>query len=323
VAYVNSLFPADVILAIADRKPTQMIGVPLFFKMLRGEIERRARARSRLERTWFTFAYRFIARIPLQALRRRVFKPVHDGLGGRLKHFYCGGAALDHDTEVFFTRLGLPIYPGYGLTETSPVISMQSTHRRRIGTVGKPLPGVEVRIAEDGEVLTRGPHVMVGYFGDDELTRKRIDVDGWLHTGDLGRLDRRGYLTITGRHKNTIVLGSGKKVQPEEVEDRIPKSPLIAELCVVGVPAAEGMKHGYEEVGCVVVPSDNVLEQHGDDPEAMLRLVKSELRSLTRTLAPHKRPTVLFIEREPLPTTATRKIKRAEIKNRVMAERTR
>ena len=142
-----------------------------------------------------------------------------------------GGAPLDIGTLNFFESIGLPVYQGYGLAETSPVIASNGPTANRTGSVGKPLPEIEVMTDDDGEILTRGPHVMRGYFGNDELTASVIDADGWLHTGDIGHLDRDGFLFISGRKKNVIVLGSGKKVQPEELEAVLFEHPDIEEGC--------------------------------------------------------------------------------------------
>lgn len=153
-------------------------------------------------------------------------------LGGRIRTCCAGGAALSDDTARFFEQQGVQLVQGYGLTESSPVISTGTRARHRIGTVGPPLPGVEVRIADDGEILTRGPHVMLGYWGKPDATAEVIR-DGWLHTGDLGVL-KDGFLRITGRKKEIIVLSSGKNVAPALIERLLCDDPLIAQAMVVG-----------------------------------------------------------------------------------------
>jgi long-chain acyl-CoA synthetase len=179
--------------------------------------------------------------------------------GGRMKQLCCGGAALAPDVEIWYAEHGLPILPGYGLTEASPVISVSTPGVRKAGTVGRPLAGVDVRIADDGEVLTRGPNVMLGYWQDDLATAAAIR-DGWLHTGDLGELDADGFLTIRGRKKELIVLSTGKKVSPTRVESLLTGSPLVEQAVVFGegrsalvalvVPVrSEGRGASREELG--------------------------------------------------------------------------
>ena len=150
-----------------------------------------------------------------------------------MKQLTCGGAAIAPDVEAWYAEQGLPLLPGYGLTEASPVISVSTPAARKLGSVGRPLPGVEVRIADDGEVLVRGPNVMLGYWQDEAATAEAIR-DGWLHTGDLGELDADGFLTIRGRKKELIVLSTGKKVSPTRVESLLTASPLIEQAAVFG-----------------------------------------------------------------------------------------
>lgn len=175
---------------------------------------------------------------------------LRDFFGGRIEHLNCGGAPLAPETEAWYAEQGLPVLLGYGLTETSPVIAASTPSSYRPGAVGRLLRDVEVRIAPDGEILTRGPHVMLGYWHDEEATAAAI-VDGWFHTGDLGAVDADGFLAIRGRKKELIVLSTGKKVAPTRVELLLTESPLIEQACVFGdnrcglvaliVPAACGL----------------------------------------------------------------------------------
>jgi long-chain acyl-CoA synthetase len=164
---------------------------------------------------------------------RLVFPKVHRQLWG-LKYFISGGAWLNPDVELFFRAAGFDVLQGYGMTETSPVITLNEYRREKVGSVGPPLPGVDVRISEDGEILTRGPHVMLGYYKDEAATRQVIEPDGWLHTGDLGSVDADGYVTITGRRKEILVLSNGKNVACAPLEHALERSVYIQQALIVG-----------------------------------------------------------------------------------------
>lgn len=174
-----------------------------------------------------------------------VFPKVHRQLYG-LKYFVAGGAWLNPDVELFFRAAGFDVLQGYGMTETSPVITLNEFHREKIGSVGRPLDGVEVRISGDGEILTRGPHVMLGYYKDESATRQIFGEDGWLHTGDLGSMDADGCVTITGRRKEILVLSNGKNVACAALEHALQRSPYIQQALIVG--------DGRKFVSALIVP---------------------------------------------------------------------
>ena len=187
-----------------------------------------------------------------------VFPKVHRQLYG-LKYFISGGAWLNPDVELFFRAAGFDVLQGYGMTETSPVITLNEYHREKIGSVGRALDSVEVRISDDGEIVTRGPHVMLGYFQDDAATRQSFTPDGWLHTGDLGSIDADGYVTITGRRKEILVLSNGKNVACAPLEHALERSLYIQQALIVG--------HGRKFVCALIIPhAENmaqVAKQHG------------------------------------------------------------
>ena len=173
-------------------------------------------------------------RLALYIADKIVFSKWREALGGRVKYIISGGAALSPRLANLFGAAGVTVLQGYGLTETSPVIAFNRPGRNRPGTVGEPIPGVEVKIADDGEILTRGIQVMKGYYKDDERTREAIDADGWFHTGDVGMFTEDGHLRITDRKKDLFKLSTGKYVMPQPIENRLTANPLIEQAIVVG-----------------------------------------------------------------------------------------
>ena len=178
-------------------------------------------------------------------------RPLQDVFGGRIRVLHSGGAPISTGTADFYQSRGLPLYQGYGLTETSPVITTSCPGQSKPGSVGRPIRGVEVRIAEDGEILTRGPHVMAGYWRDDRATNQAIR-GGWFHTGDIGHLDQDGFLTITGRKKEILVTTGGKNVAPAAIETRLGEDPLIGQVIVLG--------DGRDYLIALIVPDVDALD---------------------------------------------------------------
>ena len=310
IVYIKSLSPKELTSVMAEKGITHMIVVPLIAKMLKNSVEKQIKKQSKQVQQMFDFMYKIAKYLP-RKIRRIMFKSIIDGLGGKLECFVCGGAPLENSVAEFFDRIGVPAFQGYGLTETSPVISTNRYNQNKIGTVGQPLPSVKVKLSDVNEILVSGPNVMLGYYGKEEMTKEVIDEDGWFHTGDIGEIDNEGYLKITGRIKNMIVLGGGKKIFPEEVEAVLETSELIKELCVLSLKIKSGNKAGTEEVGAIIVPSDNL--QNKDDEE-LQKIIENEVKTLSeKSLASYKTPTIVLIHREELPKTSTRKVKRKEL----------
>lgn len=175
-----------------------------------------------------------LLKMQLKVADRVMFEKWREALGGSIRYIISGGAALNPQLANLFAAAGVTVLQGYGLTETSPVIAFNRPDRNRAGTVGEPIPDVEVKIAEDGEILTRGPHVMKGYFRDDDRTKKAIDDEGWFHTGDIGEFTADGHLRITDRKKDLFKLSTGKYVMPQPIENKLTAHPLIEQAVVVG-----------------------------------------------------------------------------------------
>lgn len=320
VCFAGGIHPPELLDLIRSRPVQQMITVPLVLRLLKGYIERQMRRRSPGTQRAFALALSAARCLPRGLARRRLFAPLLRDLGWplpRFRHFISGAAKLDLDVADFFEALGLPVLDGYGLTETSPVVAMNTPRRWRRGSVGQPMPGVSLRLAKDkpesevGEILTSGPHVMKGYYKNETLTAALIDEQGWLHTGDLGRLDRDGFLYIVGRSKELIVLGGGKKVRPEEVEAVLTSAPHVKEACVLGIPGGD---HGGEEICAVIVPADGALDVHRGDHVRLAEVVGAEIRACASRLAAFKRPAHVVLRHFSLPRTATGRPDRSQLR---------
>ena len=311
VVYIKSLNPKELTSTMKEKGITNMIVVPLVAKMLKISIDKQIKKQPESVQKAFKILYG-LAKFAPRKLRRLMFKSVIDGLGGKLECFICGGAPLEDNVAEFFERIGVPVFQGYGLTETSPTISTNRYGHSKIGTVGQALHSVMVKIADNGEILATGPNVMQGYYNKPEMTKEVIDEDGWFHTGDIGEIDKDGFIKITGRIKNMIVLGGGKKIFPEEVEAVLETSKLIKEVCVMSLVIKSGNKAGTEEVGAIICPADDLQKKSNEEIQ---KLLEEEVKKLSESnLAPYKVPTVVVLHRDELPKTSTRKVKRKDLK---------
>ena len=248
IAYAESI--EKVAKNIPEVRPTLMVSVPRLFERIYSRVVDKALAGPPLKRKIFQWALRVGEKKVKADVKRKkysykynfqyalanklVFSKIKHALGGRFRFFVSGGAALPKKVGEFFAMIGAPIMEGYGLTETSPVIAVNTFDDFKVGTVGKPLPNVEVKIAEDGEILSRGPHIMKGYYKKEEETKEVFTEDGWFKTGDIGFIDEDGFLVITDRKKAIIVTLGGKNVAPQPIENRIKQSPYINNVVVIG-----------------------------------------------------------------------------------------
>jgi len=291
VHYLHSLLPDDALDQIRGLGITRVVTVPAWLGLLRRTLERKTgdggagpSSRSR------------------QRTRAR------GAFGNDFEHFVSGGAPLADELADFFEAVGAPVVQGYGLTETGPVVATNAMGKVRRGSVGRLLDGTEARIAADGEILVRGPQVASFYRLDTGAAKSVSDDKGWFHTGDRGHTDGDGFLYVTGRIKSTIVLASGKNVEPEEIETCLQDCDAVTEAGVIGL--GDGNSVPGEEICLVAVPAQAFLgacgEPDGDIEQALLGRIRDALASL----APHKRPSRVILRDQPLPRTATGKVRR-------------
>ena len=293
---------------------TGMVGVPALWQMLERRMRQSIDERGGLAKRGFDLALelnRMLGKSVGIDAGKLFFGSVHSRLGGNVRYLISGGSALPKSTADIFAGLGLKLSEGYGLTEAAPVLTVaKATPKSHVGQVGKPIPGIEIKIADEdkdgiGEVLARGPNVMQGYYGNDGATKDVIDDDGWLHTGDLGKIDKRGQLVLSGRSKDVIVSSSGENVYPDDVEDMLGDVKHIDELSIVGLDKGEN-----EVVACIAVPLGDDETPRAEAHARAMRSLKDAIAKLPR----HCQPAVVHLYDAELPKTVTRKVKRSEVK---------
>ena len=246
-------------------------------------------------------------------IRGKLFKQVHDSLGSKLRLLVAGGAALDPDTEKTFNSLGINMVQGYGLTESSPVIAVEDDKYKKIGSIGKALPTLDVKIDKPneegiGELLVKGPTIMLGYYENEEATKETIDKEGWLHTGDLAKIDKDGFIFITGRKKFVIVLKNGKNIYPEELEILINKIAGVKECFVYGKPEDDG---DYKISAKIVYDKEIMKEAYGVEEEKDIKeKLWQEVKAINKTMPKYKYIKGIIVTEEELIKTTTRKVKR-------------
>lgn len=255
-------------------------------------------------------------------IRRKLFKDIINNLGG-LRMAVSGAAAIDKTVVENFTNFGIKTVQGYGLTETAPVITAENDENIRYGSVGFPLKNEEIKIFEPneqgiGEIIAKGPNVMLGYFENEEAT-KEVLVDGWFHTGDLGYVDKDGFLFITGRKKNVIVMKNGKNIYPEELEVLISKLPYVAENMVFGIPT----KDDDLDLATKIVYNKEYVEDTfgGISKEELKEKIWQDIKQINKTMPPYKYIREIMVTDEPMIKTTTQKVKRFEEIKKILSEK--
>ena len=306
IAYVDVV--EDVAQALTEIKPTIMAAVPRVFEKIYARLMEQGSASRGLKKKIFAWAMRVAERaapwrcgeaeagalLKMQwtLADQLVYSKIREGTGGRLRIISSGGAPLSRSLAEFFWSVGIPIYQGYGLTETSPIVS-SNFPRNRVGSSGLPIPNCEVKAADDGEILVRGPMVMQGYYKRPEATREVIDEDGWFHTGDIGYLDKDNYLFITDRMKDLLKTSAGKFVAPQPIENALKTSPFILNAMVVGdrrkfivalvVPNCKTISAKAAEHGVAMATGEEVAAH-----PFTRTLIHAEIQRLTANLAQYE-----------------------------------
>ncbi|WP_225410093.1 AMP-binding protein [Stigmatella hybrida] len=309
ISYIDELTADRLGDVFETGRVTAMIGVPAVWQLLHRKITQELSSRPPIVEQAIKALQATHGELRNRSsinLGKLLFWPVHRKFGGRIKFLVSGGSALPDDVHKAFHAFGFNITEGYGLTEAAPVLSVaEGTNKRQPGTVGKALPGIEFRIDQPdndgiGEVLAKGPNIMAGYFGDREAT-EAVLKEGWLYTGDLGRLDDEGRLYLMGRKKDVIIDANGKNVYPDELEEQYSTHEHIKELSIVGLPD----EAGGEKVACLCVP------EYKDRPrEEVRRELEAHFRQASAEMPFYRRVKVLRFWDGELPRTSTRKVKR-------------
>jgi long-chain acyl-CoA synthetase len=340
---INYAESVDTVAGDMERwRPMLMASVPRLYEKIYGRVLERVRSGSGVKRRLFYWAKSVGERWielrlngrpvpPALAIQRRiadrlVFAKLRARTGGRLRFFISGGAPLNPDIAKFFHAAGMPILEGYGLTETSPVIAVNTFEHLRLGTVGKPIPGVEVKIAPDGEILTRGPNVMIGYYNKPEATAEALDGDGWFHTGDVGMLDEDGFLKITDRKKDIIVTAGGKNISPQPIESMVKTSKFVSNAVMLGdrrrfpimvvVPNLTTVRSWAESQGLTASDDEALLAL----PEVQSKMDR-EVRTCLRDLAKFEVPKRLLLLPRDFSVEAGELTPTLKIKRRVVEQR--
>lgn len=299
---------------LKDFQITSMVCVPVVFERMYDKLIKAIEEKDKLKKVKVGIKIsNFLLKFGIN-IKKELFKEIHDNLGGKLKILVAGGAALDKEKEKGFWDLGFNVLQGYGLTETSPVIATELTHQKRLGSIGKKFLSVDVKIDEPnengiGELLVKGDSVMLGYYNDIDATKEAFTEDGWFRTGDLAKIDKDGYIYITGRKKFVIILKNGKNIYPEEIESLINKSDLVSECMVFGMPEKND---DNVSLSVKVVYDKKYIEQsYGNISEQEIRdKIWNWVKEVNKTMPKYKYLKKLILTDEELTKTTTLKIKR-------------
>ncbi|MBA3445305.1 MAG: long-chain fatty acid--CoA ligase [Gemmatimonadales bacterium] len=323
-------------------RPTLMASVPRLYEKIYGRVLDAVRSGSAVKRRIFFWGKRVgeavvdrrLANRPLSPVLRAqfaladrlVFAKLRARTGGRIRFFISGGAPLSADIARFFHAAGMPILEGYGLTETSPVIAVNTFEHLRLGTVGVPIPGVEVKIAPDGEILTRGPHVMSGYYNKAQATAEALDSERWFHTGDIGMLDPDGFLRITDRKKDIIVTAGGKNISPQPIETLAKTNRFVSNAVMLGdrrpfpimlvVPNYETLAGWATTEGLLSMDAASLVAR----PEVRA-MMEQEIGTTLRDLAGFEKPKKLLLLARDFSLEAGELTPKLSVKRRVVEQR--
>lgn len=310
---------------LAEYKVSVFVGVPILIEKMYSTVQKELEKRKKLKLVNFLIGLsNFLLKLHID-IRRKLFKQLIDALGGSMRFIISGGAPLDKKISKWFNSIGIYLVQGYGLTETSPVIAAENSYERRAGSVGKPMQDVEIQIVDKdttgiGEITAKGPNVMLGYYNDKTLTDTVIK-DNWFHTGDLGYIDKDGFLFITGRKKDMIVLKNGKKVFPEELELLVNNLEEVEESFIYGLPE-DNDKNDVKIAVKIVYDEKNIKSKHPDMSEEELHtLLWNKIKDINKTLPMYKYIKDMTLTTEPLIKTSTQKIKRFEELKKVLESR--
>lgn len=304
---------------IIEYKPTIFVAVPLLIENIYKKIMKQVEKKGKLKKVEFGRKLcNFLLKFGID-IRRKVFKEIIDNLGG-LRVVISGAASLDKEVAKAFNEMGIELVQGYGLTETSPVITVENDKYVKYGSVGFPLIDVEVKIEDPdengiGEIKTKGPIVMLGYYEMEEETKEVLTDEGWFYTGDLGYIDDEGYLFVTGRKKYVIVLKNGKNIYPEELENLINKLPYVSECIVFGYPKDDDLV-----VTAKIVYNKEYVEDvmNGITKEELEKIIWQDIKKINSTLSTFKHIKKIVVTDEPMIKTTTAKIKKlAEIEKTI------